>query len=878
MSYKYAERAGHFLGVCALAIVGFTIPLAAQDNVEEIVVTGSRTLNRSVLTTPSPVDVLGQAALEDTAQSETGRAIQNLAPSFNFPSTSIADGTDALKPATLRGLSPDQTLVLVNGKRRHKSALIHVNTSVGRGTAGTDMNAIAPSFVESIEILRDGASAQYGSDAIAGVINLKLREITDWNFVASVGQTTESDGETVRAGVSKGFEVGDGHIFWGFEYRDRGKTNRSGLSGTRHYQAGNVPIDQFPSTVDVFTSDPATCNANDNSGCDPRESTIDRRVMIVGDAESEHISAIVSGGGEVGPVRLDGFLHISMRDNQSTGFFREPDDGNRNVVAIYPNGFLPEINTSIEDIAYNFVVGWDVGAWEMETSYTYGENTFDFDITNSLNASFGDNSPKSADSGGLAYDETTINYDARGEIDGVVIAVGAELKTENFAIRAGEPLSWANCNNDRERALVAAQYENLADAANCHSKAAGIQVFPGFRAAIPAIAAVAATGTTPAVVAQPAINGAALDRDRDSLAAYAEVSYAFDNGLVLDGALRWEDYDGFGNAISGKFSLFYEINDMLAVRSTVSNGFRAPSMHQLYFNTISTFFIDGIPNETLIASNDSPLARALQIPELQEETSFNLGLGFVVTPADNFDMTIDFYNIEIDDRITLSGQIRPTTTGLSAEAIEILTNRNVSRARFFINATDTITRGIDIVGKWAPERYNGDLTLKFAWNFTETKVDGQFNPPGLLETAGGNEALRNTLFSQRDIDILERWQPRERASLTIDYVYDDWTFSTQASRYGEFYATSSGGTRQVHDPAVVIDFRAHWQITETTRLSFLGDNIFDQYPEPIVIGQSHTGTIKDIVDSPQGVFVYSRATAPYGFNGTFIGVSVQQSF
>lgn len=844
---------------------------AQEDGISEIVVLGSRTLSRSVLTTPSPIDVLSKEILDDTAQGETGRAIQNIAPSFNFPSTSIADGTDALKPATLRGLSPDQVLVLVNGRRRHKSALIHINTSVGRGTAGTDMNAIAPIFIGGIEILRDGASAQYGSDAIAGVINLKLPEITNWQFVSALGATSEGDGETIRAGISKGFEVGDGHIFWGLDYRNRGRTNRSGLSGILHYKAGVVPDAEFVGTaVTPFTSDGATCNATTSTGCDDRERTINRRNMIVGDAESEHYSTILSGGGDINGVRLDGYIHWSARDNHSTGFFRSPDDPNRNVVAIYSDGFLPQINTEISDLAYNFSVSGAINDWELQAAATYGKNTFDFFITNSLNASFGNNSPTSADSGGLAYDELAVHFDVTHRVGDVDIAFGAEFKTESFEIRAGEALSWANCNTPREKALVEANYPDRTF--TCLGKAAGIQVFPGYRSAVPA-------GTNPTT--EPAINGSALERDRDSTAIYVEASRDFDNGLVLDGALRWENHDGFGDTFSGKFALFYQVNDGYAIRSTISNGFRAPSLHQLYFNTTSTFFdANGQPNETLTASNDSALAKALGIPELKEETSANLGFGFVATPTDSTNITIDLYDIKIKDRITLSGQIGQNTVGLSPVAANILATRFVSRAQFFINAPDTTTRGIDLVANWAPEQYDGALRLKFAWNYTDTKVDGRFDPPGLLGTgdATGDASLRAALFNQRDVDVLERWQPKQRAAFTIDYDINDWTISNNLSSYGEYFATNSRG-QQKFSATTIYNFRAHWQINETSRLSFIGDNIFDEYPE--VNNRNfltRAGTIDGIVDSPQGIFIYSRHTAPYGFNGRYIGIQINQEF
>ena len=275
---------------------------------------------------------LSAEALNDSAHAETGCAIQSPAPTFNFPSTSIADATDALNPATLRSLGPDQTLVLVNDLRRHKSALVHVNSSIGCGTAVTDMNALPPSFFQSVEILRDGASALYGSDAIAGVINLLLCETSDGEAIISFGQTKEGDGSQYPLAINESFELpNNGFSFFGYEYIDREKTNRAGLLGTRLYSH----------------SDPETCNVTDSSGCDAREFTASRRNMIVGDPERKQGAILVNGGMDFSWGNLRDFVNWSQRDNLSTVFFRQPNDANRNVPKIYPDGFLPQINTDI---------------------------------------------------------------------------------------------------------------------------------------------------------------------------------------------------------------------------------------------------------------------------------------------------------------------------------------------------------------------------------------------------------------------------------------------------------------------------------------------------------------------------------------------------
>ncbi|MDD9841130.1 MAG: TonB-dependent receptor [Alphaproteobacteria bacterium] len=807
-------------------------PIYTGQPIDEIVITASRTLQRSALKTPSPVDILTADAITNTAHSEAGRAIQALAPAFNFPSTSIADGTDSLKPATLRGLNPDQTLVLFNGTRRHKSALLHVNTSVGRGTAGTDMNALAPSFIENVEILRDGASAQYGSDAIAGVINIKLRETSPGEMLISYGQTTENDGETTRFAANKGFELPqDGFLFVGYEYRNREKTNRSGLSGTVLYagEAGSSDIER--------------CHANDNSGCDPREFTANRHNFIVGDPQSEHHTALLNMGVTWGDIDVSGFLSWSARDNQSTGFFREPDDPTRNIVAIYPDGFLPQINTDIDDLSGQLKLAGQYAGWDMDINYTQGRNEFDFYITNSLNASFGANSPRETDAGGMAYEEKLLNFNMSRQIGLFSVAAGAEWKNENFEIRAGAPLSYLNCNTD-------ANAETLTGISGCvRGKTGGIQVFPGFRPSN------------------------ALSRERDSLAVYTEIAREF-GALLANTALRWEDYDGFGNILVAKLSLFYQLNDAHALRATFNNGFRAPSMHQLYFNTVGTAFVAGVLQQTGTFANDSTLARALGIPSLKEETSNNISLGYVFTPKDNFALTIDGYQIDIDDRIILSGQVSNQNPLLSANALAILAAQEASSAQFLINAASTKTQGVEMVATWQPPIKRGRLDTKLAFHFTQTDIEGEFGAPGLLQ------GLENDLFSQRDRSIIESWQPESRVTLSADYQFGGVVFSTSVNRYGSYIGSeniTTGYVEQKFDEAYIVDLRVQWQPHNGLTLTLFGDNIFDHYPEQNRIDNSRGGKIKDIVDS-FSVFSYSRRTAPYGFNGAYWGVQLKQRF
>lgn len=845
----------------ALPVKAEDAPINTQINIDELIVTGSRTLSGSALTTSVPIDLFGRQELAATSQIETGRAIQALAPSFNFPSTSIADGTDSLKPATLRGLGPDQTLVLVNGLRRHKSALLHVNQSVGRGTAGTDMNAIPPSFVGGVEILRDGAAALYGSDAIAGVINIKLRESTGGEMITSYGKTIRGDGEQARLALNYGFDLpSNGFLFMGYEVRDSGASDRSGLSGTLLY------------TAPAGSSDPATCHANDNSGCDPREHSVNRQNFIIGDPETLQNGWIINSGIDTGPIQWRGFMLLSSRDNKSTGYFREPDDDNRNVLAIYGDGFLPEINTAIDDSAYSLAASTQLKGWNLELAGVRGQNKFDFYVSNSLNASFGDDSPRGADSGGVEYGEDTINFNATRHLAGFDIAAGAEWKHETYKIRAGEVYSYASCHDLSQAARLALGDDGVcAFQTNTASpKAGGIQVFPGFSPQN------------------------ARDASRDSFGIYAEASrtiagFSGTDSFSGTAAVRWEKYDGFDNVWSGRLGGRYEINRAHAFRGSVSNGFRAPSLHQKHFNTITTQAVGGVLIQTGHFTNDSALVRGLGVPTLQEETSLNYSVGYVLTPNNNFSLTLDAYQIDIDDRIILSKRIlrnnlNPSTDQAIINVLDdvdangVAGNNQVAAAQFMLNGPQTRTRGLEVVAHWqpyTPDWLKGALTFRGSGHYAQTDVQGTFAPPGLLSGLAPDD-----IFGVQERTLIEDWQPKHRIALTTQYEVGDFTITGVVNHYGSYQFTESSAQRRVQtfSAAFVADIRVNWQPIPSTRITLYGNNIFDQYPEANNIETDRAGTIAGIVDSPNGVQRYSRRTLPYGFNGAFWGIQIKHNF
>ena len=833
-----------------------TVVLAPIQTIESVVVVGTRSIGRRALQAPAPIDVVEREQLSLTGQSETGRILQMLVPSFNFSSSSISDGTDALRPATLRGLGPDQTLVLVNGKRRHKSALLHINTSVGRGTAGTDFNAIPSSAIKRIEVLRDGAAAQYGSDAIAGVINIVLKDDVDTgdaNFYW--GQTYEGDGDTWIGNANYGMKVGEsGFINLTAEWRDRYRTNRAGLTGTRQYDWVEEDQGRPADHMLEIENDDGTVTEKP-VWFDSREYTFDRQNFRIGDADStQKVGFYNFGLPIVGGMELYSFGGYSTRQNNSAGFYRRANQAERTVTDIYPDGFLPEINTGIEDVSLAFGAAWTHEATDLnvDASVNHGLNTFDFFISNSMNASYGAASPTSADAGGFELSQTAFNLDVTYPLEYqsslINLAGGIEFRREGYGIHAGEPASWINAGLGADGAV------------------AGIQVFPGFSP------------------------NRETDESRTNIAGYADfesyMSGQPGSGLLVGAAVRGEQYSDFGTTVTGKATARYDLTKQIAVRAAGSTGFRAPSLQQLYFNNISTQFkidaddIDGdgnteelIPLQVGTFRNDSDAARALGIPELKEETAFNVSGGVVLKPVEKLWFTVDGFLIQIDDRIVLSGSF-------SAEKVEGLAEAGANSAQVFTNVAQTRTTGVDVAAGYLHAFDNESLlNLKVALTYADTEVIGDVEAPEILV------GLEDTLFPSQERSMIEEWQPNTRINFSADYIVGDLTISGALRYFGEYTVQEGSGddpARQTYGGKWLTDIQGNYQLNEGLSLTIGANNLLDQVPDENEIGQSRGGTLVDgagqvIVDSP-GVFTYSRRSAPFGFNGGLYYAKLSYSF
>ena len=847
-------RSPVYLAVSA-AVLNLTpsLPAFAQEPaLEEVVVTGTRAPGRSAEDLPVPVDVLSANDLENTGQTELGRMLQAIAPSFNFSTSAISDGTDALRPATLRGLGPDQVLVLINGKRRHQSSLIHVNTSVGRGTAGVDMNAIPAASIKRVEVLRDGAAAQYGSDAIAGVINIVLKDADEGGRAyASYGEYEEDDGETYNVDLNGGFGLGDnGFVNLTFNYRDRDWTDRAGVQGNCVYGG---------------------CEDTDGNGIvepgDPRELTFDRNSFRIGDAESEQYGFIANAAYAIGRGELYGFGTYSTRENESAAFYRDPASGDSSALDdgdnVVPDGFLPKIASDIDDYSLNFGYRMDfdsgIGA---DLSYTYGENQIEYETRESINYSYvnflnfgqglSDDEIRStiqrnADAYDLEVTLQTLNLDFNQEIGDLALAYGLEYRIDEYKIKPGEEYSYADFDTVNGESLYP------------QDASGGIQGFPGISPV------------------------SAVDEDRDVYSAYVDGEYEFTSNLLVSAAVRYDDYDDFGDTTNFKVAANWAIIDDFRLRGAVSTGFRAPSMQQQFFNNIGTQFVtnpddpDGPQVAVQVGTfrNDSELAKAIGIPELEEEESTNYSAGIVWTPGDAWSITLDYYYIEIDDRIVISNRLDADDdpSGNLGDALDAV---GAGAAQFFLNGADTETEGVDLVITYTGiEMFGGNLDVTLAGNHTETDVTD-------IYTSGGLSAVDpDVVFSEQDISIIEDWQPEDRVNLTFNYSLNNFMANLSVNRFGEYTVTDGG--EQTFDAVYVTDLKLQYVFDNGLGFTVGGNNIFDEYPDENEIGNSRGGTIEEspggniLVNSP-GVFDYSRRSAPFGFNGAYWYAGVSYDF
>ncbi|WP_081604631.1 TonB-dependent receptor [Nafulsella turpanensis] len=845
----------------------FTIEMEIdEEQLEEVVVIGSRNQQRTVLESPVAVDVIPMDELiQEAPQVELTQILNYVAPSFSSNRQAIADGSDHVDPASLRGLGVDHVLVLINGKRRHTSSLINVNGSVGRGSVGTDLNTIPAAAIERIEVLRDGASAQYGSDAIAGVINIVLKDdVDEVYFSGTAGQHYEGDGEVAQFNVNYGLRVGErGFINFTGQYQTRGRTNRAGeWTGdvfrtswdgvsesifAENFEAGD--FSPFQVGVRLTAAQAAAINAanafTNNLTDAEQEALIEQNggreafSMVVGQSAARNAALMMNSAFEISENNeFYMFGGINSRRGMATGFFRLPNQ-DRTLTTIYPNGFLPEINSIIFDGALTAGIRGEIGEWRVDFSNTYGMNSFNFFISNTLNASRGNSTATSFNSGGFSFSQNTTNLDFSRYWDdalaGVNVAYGAEHRVETYEIIAGEEASYTNYGNVNlvDTLEDGSIFTNPFSQENIfYGRPGGAQVFPGF---------------------QPANE---LRQSRSNIALYADVELNFTENFFTDLAVRFEDYSDFGSTFNWKVASRLALTDDLALRGAVSTGFRAPSLQQRYFNSTSTLFqlnAEGVsvPNEVGTFRNDSRIAELFGIPSLTNETSLNFSAGLAWAILDELDLTIDAYYITVDDRVVLTSSFSGNN---SEEIARILALANAGSATFFVNGIDTETRGIDVILAHSATLGAGSLRSQLAANFTRTEVVNVNIPESLREAP-------ERFFNREEENRFEDALPQSKINLLITYNIGRFTAILNNVRFGEVWVRTVSGNENIDQrfsPKIVTGLSLGYNITENLNLTVGGNNIFDVYPD------------ENREEFRSGErFVYSRAASQFGFNGGF---------
>jgi iron complex outermembrane receptor protein len=834
------------------------VVLMEAGDLSMVTVIGSRNASRTRTESPVPVDVIPLAeVINEVGQVDLNQILTFIAPSFQSSKQTIADGTDHLDPAQLRGLGTDQVLVLVNGKRRHQSALVNVNGTVNRGQVSTDLSAIPATAVERIEILRDGASAQYGSDAIAGVINIVLKKTTGiLEANVSYGQfdtkypknyalnkvTGKSDdpnvrvrdGETVQASLGYGFKIAKGYLNITGEYIHRNATNRTGTYTNQIY--------------------PSVNGANrDDSIIAARGLTRNTFDIIAGNSAMKGGAAFYNFGYPIGEnSEIYVFGGYSKKKGTSAGLYRYPtgipaasNAGKyaSNAFALYPNGFLPEIKSDITD--FSTAVGFrsKFGGWNLDVSNTFGIDKFDFGVANSINYSqfaVAGNNQTTFDAGGLKFFQNTVNADVSKKIDflqGLNAAAGLEFRIDGFGIRSGEEASYKN-------------YDVPAGVAP------GAQVFPGF------------------------VNTIGDNKTRNAKAAYIDLEQDITQNWLLTGALRFENYSDFGSTLNYKVSSRYKFSELFNVRASLSSGFRAPSLQQRFYAKTNTLFVSTnaglVPVQAGTFTNESQIAGLLGIPKLKQETSQSYSVGLTAKPFSALEVTVDAYQIDIKDRIILTNNF----TGAPNTPIRAILDANgASTANFFTNAIDTRARGLETVLAYTKrflQKHSLRATLAMTFIDNSIKKDASGKP--VIKASdilvNGNQLVN--YFNREDQSRVEVANPKNKVSFALNYKYSKFSTMVRFVRFGEVtywdpsnpaaptmlvnaFTGASEVTDQTFSAKTVTDFSLSYDIAKSVTATIGANNVFNVYPDI----QTHSN------NQSAGRFLYSRRVQQMGFNGAY---------
>jgi len=886
-----------------LGLVTFS-GLYAQDNkkeqdslknneLSEVTIIGSRSKNRVKTDVPVPVDVFNVSEITKGApQTSLTQILNYVAPSFTSNPTSTADATDHVDPAQLRGLGPDQVLILVNGKRRHTSALVNINGSPGRGSVGTDLNAIPSFAIERIEVLRDGAAAQYGSDAIAGVINIVLKKNANYltggiQYGANLSSGSNNfeggaDGQTAQIDLNYGTSLGKSGSFLNVTGTavTRQATSRAGIRNNAIFNAYNAvenraaqdgveinslfsninttgnstqilsSLKQYAPQVSYFTT--AQQNAIALASTIAQMQTAlnfdvtNNELAYRGQQRSDYNMSVGQSELAAGQLyfnakyplsettSLYSFGGVSYRGGKSYAFNRLPN-GSGTFTQVYQNGFLPEIESKILDASAAVGVNTQLFGFDTDLSTNLGTNSFNYDVNNSINATLGTNSPFSFDAGKVSFLQSTTNLDFSKKLDvlsGLNVAFGGEFRYENYQIKAGEEASYGlyDVNGDLVSGILPSNSPLIVTDFFGNKRGAGAQGFSGF---------------------QPSD---AKEKDRKSGAAYIDLELNATEKWLINGAARYENYSDFGNTVTFKLASLLKLNDNINWRISGQTGFRAPSLQQRYFESSSTQFINGSPYQVGYFTNDSQAAKSIGIESLRPEKSKSISTGFTFKiPEANITIATDAYFTRINDRIVLSGQYsRPTdaqigaaTSPEQAEALTLFQQafdlKGVERASFWTNGIDSETKGIDLV---ISQKYDviQDFVIRndLALSFNETKRVGDLHIPKSIIDAGG-EPYIYSFFPESSRVYLEEAIPKLKANLMTTFNIKKLDIYLRNSYFGK--VTDPGATdvnldgfssvyeHPEYSAKLVTDLSLGYQINEHLRATIGVNNIGDVYPD-----------------------------------------------
>lgn len=801
------------------AVSGDNLNIVLDENggqiLNDVVVVGSRNTKRTVVNSAVPIDVINvKDVTTQSGKLEINELLQYVAPSFNANKQSGSDGADHVDPASLRGLGPDQTLVLINGKRRHQSSLINLFGTRGRGNTGTDLNAIPASSIKRIEILRDGAAAQYGSDAIAGVINIVLNDTVD-EFTGSVtygvyntnakgdfpegtantdgyrldqngngntfGKDQAFDGGSVKVTANYGVAIGDkgGYANFSTEYLNKNKTLRPGFDFRKGFGEAAIQSFNFFGNLAFPISDK---------------------------------TEFYAFGGK------------NHRDTDAYAFTR--NDGERVVEEVYPGGYTPRITSNIIDNSFAAGIRTQTASgWKIDFSNTFGKNLFHYYVKGTINASLLEASPTEFDAGGHSLTQNTSNFDVSKNyesiFDGLNLAFGAEFRTEKFNIFAGEEGSYATYDTDGRPITDPAnqsaptipnpEYDPTdPNSSPTISRPGGSQGFPGY---------------SPNNV---------VDKSRTNLSLYTDAELDFTKSFMVSGAVRFENYSDFGSTINGKLASRLMLTNHINLRGSVSTGFRAPSLAQIYYNLRFTNFSSGGATEVLLSPNNSPVTKAFGIDNLNEEKAINASLGLTANFGD-FTATLDGYLINVKDRIVLTGYFDASGLGL-----------NVDKAQFFVNGVDTKTKGLDIVLAWKKTINENRFGATLVGNINDMKIDKVKN----------DDLEEKTFFGERDKAFLLASAPPNKFGLNLNYGRKWFDAGLAFTRFSEVklldyqmdedpedYRTSPSETEEqvlanqkraatdTYGAKIVTDLTLGFKLCKSTKLSIGANNLLNIYPD-----------------------------------------------